>query len=106
MKIAKKLAGLIFNIASLLLIAAIVLIIITNISANVSLFGSYRSFLVQSGSMEPSIMTGDIIVIKEQQEYMKSDSITFKTEDGRVVTHRIVEVIEENGEKTFVTKGD
>ncbi|MCR4326439.1 MAG: signal peptidase I [Candidatus Roizmanbacteria bacterium] len=73
---------------------------------NRSVFGGYRSFVVQSGSMEPSIMTGDIIVIHPQERYQKRDVITFTGEGNRVVTHRIQTIIEENNSISYVTKGD
>lgn len=63
---------------------------------------NYRFFLVQSGSMEPAIMTGDVIFVKYQSRYQINDVITFYEEDKRIVTHRIVST--RNGK--FVTKGD
>jgi signal peptidase len=65
----------------------------------------WRTYVVQSGSMEPSIMTGDAIIIKKQPEYIKADVVTFKDENDRTVTHRIQEVQSKNPGK-FVTKGD
>ncbi len=70
--------------------------------SNGALSGTYHSFLVQSGSMEPTIMTGDIIFVSRQQKYTKNDVITFKGDDGRTVTHRIVE----GNSDVFTTKGD
>ena len=35
-----------------------------------------------------------------------NDIISFKTKDNIVVTHRVVEIQENNGEKAFITKGD
>jgi len=65
----------------------------------------WRSYVVQSGSMEPSIMTGDLIIIKKQNSYQKNEVITFKDGAERTVTHRIVEVI--TGDPVlFTTKGD
>lgn len=66
---------------------------------------SWRTYIVQSGSMEPSIMTGDLIVLQKQPEYRQNQVITFKNERGRTVTHRIVSV--DPGENAiFRTKGD
>lgn len=67
----------------------------------------YTGFLIQSGSMEPSIMTGDVIVSRKQDGYQKNDVITFYDHTDRVVTHRIIEIkTNENGKDEFLTKGD
>jgi signal peptidase I len=63
----------------------------------------YKVFLVQSGSMEPSIMTGDVVVIKKNTSYSINQVITFTDSDKRIVTHRIIE----NGKRgEYITKGD
>ncbi len=51
-------------------------------------------------------MTGDIIIIHSLPNYQERDVITFKTENERIVTHRIVGIKKEGGEKIFITKGD
>ena len=56
--------------------------------------------------MEPAIMTGDVIVIKSFAEYQINDVVTFTNNSGKVVTHRIIEVNNNGGEKSFDTKGD
>lgn len=76
------------------------------ISANFDIFGGYRSFLVQSGSMEPSIMTGDIIIIHSQSIYGINDVVTFHDAENRIVSHRIIESSTKNNNEHFTTKGD
>lgn len=76
------------------------------LSSNFSLFGGYRSYVVQSGSMEPAIMTGDVIIIQNKDSYFINDVITFKEQEGRLVTHRIVAIDEPATGKTYSTKGD
>jgi len=56
--------------------------------------------------MEPTIMTGDIIVIHRQSNYVLRDVVTFKDADNRVVTHRIAEINQEDGTTKISTKGD
>ncbi len=70
-------------------------------------FFGYKSFVIVSGSMEPTIMTGDAILVKEvsEDEIKINDIISF-SQEGTVVTHRITEMIEENGIKKYKTKGD
>ena len=67
-----------------------------------SVFG-YKPFIVLSGSMEPTIMIGDIAIIKEikADKLNVGDIIAFRSGNS-VITHRI---IEKDGEE-FITKGD
>lgn len=67
----------------------------------VKLFG-FAFLVVTTGSMEPEIDAGELIVIKEYSEYKKGDIVTFLDQDNFLVTHRIVNL----NEKTMITKGD
>lgn len=70
--------------------------------------GSYKVYVVQSGSMEPSIAAGSVVVTKPAVGYTEGDVITFSSSDDRktTITHRIVDVRDESGVDVFVTKGD
>lgn len=63
--------------------------------------------IVESGSMEPAIMTGSLVVVRATGSYQVGDVITFDR-PGSVVptTHRIIAVLEEGGQTVFTTKGD
>ena len=64
-----------------------------------------QPYVVESGSMEPTIKTGSVCFINKKAEYDKmqvGDIIAFKINTGASVTHRI-ESITESG---FETKGD
>lgn len=71
-----------------------------------SFFG-WKPFIVLSGSMETQISVGDIVIMKEidTSQLKKGDIIAFKTNDI-VITHRIDDIIEENGNVKYITKGD
>lgn len=63
--------------------------------------------IVKSGSMEPNIMTGAVVVIREVGSYGLGDIITFTSEGANIpTTHRIVGTEEVDGKEYFVTKGD
>lgn len=63
--------------------------------------------IVQSGSMEPNIMTGALIVVKPQEQYDIGDVIMFSSRHGKVpTTHRIVDINREGDSVSFTTKGD
>lgn len=70
-------------------------------------FMGYKPFIVLSGSMEPGIMTGDMVFVKETNtaNLQKGDVIAYKSGQS-VITHRIIEVKTENGETSYVTQGD
>ena len=70
--------------------------------------GNIEIKIVKSGSMEPAIKTGSIVVIKPASLYGVGDVITFG-EDSRTTyptTHRIVSKSEANGEILYQVKGD
>lgn len=58
--------------------------------------------IVETGSMEPAINASEFIVIKEQNEYMINDIVTFYDENGFIITHRIIEL----RDNMMLTKGD
>ncbi len=63
--------------------------------------------IVESGSMEPAIMTGSLVAIWPATHYGVGDIITFKSKSSEVpTTHRIANIYEENGQTWFITKGD
>lgn len=70
-------------------------------------FFGYKSFVIVSGSMEPTIMKEDAILVKEvkEDEIKVNDIVSFMQGDTNV-THRIIEIAEDNGTKKYTTKGD
>jgi len=95
-------------------IITIILLIITSfnlynfISINVldeelPKINGYAYLEVVSGSMEPKFKIGDVIIIDTKiSKYKEKDIVTFKDINGSFVTHRIVEINDEE----IVTKGD
>ena len=74
----------------------------------VKIFG-YRTYIVSSGSMEPYLKVGDIILVDKvdsAQEIKVDDIITFTQGDGKDITHRVIEIKDVNDNRSFVTKGD
>ena len=66
----------------------------------------YEEMAVLTGSMEPNYPVGSLIFVKEEDpENLKvGDVITYRLDEDTVVTHRIVEINQE--EQTVTTKGD
>lgn len=67
---------------------------------------SYSLFVVKTGSMEPTIKTGSIVLSKKLANYGENDIITFSDFERGNITHRIIRVVDENGSVKFETKGD
>lgn len=63
---------------------------------------SWQGLAVMSGSMEPAIKMGDLVIIQKAPEYEVREVISYKDKNKRIVTHRIVA---KNG-NNFVTEGD
>lgn len=105
------------NIVTLVLSIILIPIILLNLSIIIqsntskdkvpSVFG-YKPFMVLSGSMESKIRKGDLIVVKmvEPSTLKQDDVIAFRDQQNTVTTHRIIEIINRNGNTYFVTKGD
>ena len=93
---------------ALLFTAAFALAIATAVTAP-TLVG-HQSFVVLSGSMEPAISTGDIVVVEKipPADARVGDVVSFQSPDvpGKIITHRVVDVRAVGEELRFVTKGD
>lgn len=71
-----------------------------------SLFG-YRMYVVDSGSMAPTLPINSIIIVNESKasEIEEGDIVTYYAgTSGTRVTHRVVEILEDN--QGFITRGD
>ncbi|MEZ3117419.1 signal peptidase I [Halobaculum sp. MBLA0147] len=66
------------------------------------LIGANYGFVILSGSMEPALSTGDVVIVDAGTAVGVGDVITFR--DGRDVptTHRVVEVVD----GAYLTQGD
>lgn len=110
-----RIIKLIKNIICWTLIAVLVFTLVVFFMSRIngstpSVFG-YSIFRVSSGSMEPELMVGDIILDKtvDNPEDLKvGDVITFKSSDygDLLVTHKVIKApYEENGKLMLQTKG-
>jgi signal peptidase len=70
--------------------------------------GNYKLMVVQSGSMEPAIKLGSIVLIRPAEGYQVGEIITFSHPEAptQSTTHRIVEIKTINDRQSYVTKGD
>ena len=90
------------TLGQVVLFAILIFFILLNILSmnNKSLFG-FRIYRVISGSMQPALQIGDVIIIKEANNYAEKDIITY--DNGlTTITHRIKSI---NGDE-IITEGD
>lgn len=101
---ASRVIGIILDVILILMALYIVgTLYLRNTTGNphASIFGVTTHF-VATGSMEPNIHEGDIIIVKKSEAYELGDVITYIREDGLSITHRIISV-ELDG---YIVKGD
>ena len=100
-----KVIGKIIYYAFLVLIAVIAILLIVSI---LPITGNIKFFVVQSGSMEPAIKMGSVVMIRPEKDYRVGDVITFGryTRIKAPTTHRIYEIDNQGTEPLYTTKGD
>ncbi|MBR6792400.1 MAG: signal peptidase I [Ruminococcus sp.] len=110
----------IWNITGLVLCVVLIPILLINVTLIIKSFankdevpkiGGYCPLIVLTGSMEPEISSGDLIIVKQidSSEVKENDIIAFFDPDGNgqsILTHRVVNITEEDGKTAFITKGD
>ena len=68
----------------------------------------HQLFVVGGGSMEPGIPIGSLVVVSQidASTVAVGDVITIRADNGVVVTHRVVRVVDLADGRFFATKGD
>jgi signal peptidase len=98
-----KKAGTIAGVIILILLVTSVLFIL------ITPFFGWRTEIVLSGSMEPAIQTGSVVVSRPiaADEVRAGDIIMFASPAGHTLTtHRVIKVGPKDDELYFTTKGD
>ncbi len=103
----KKIVKNIVNVFTYILLAILILIIygkaVMTFTNNMypNFFG-YTVLQVESGSMEPTISTSDIILVKLDNNNVQKDDIISYISEGSIITHRVMFI---DGDK-YTCKGD
>lgn len=112
---AKKAVKIVLNVVAWIVVVVAVLmtaLVFTSQSSDgISNLLGVMPMTIQSDSMNPTFHSGDLIIGRQTDadNLQEGDIITFWTiiENKKAVnTHRIIEVKQENGIKTYVTQGD
>ena len=90
------------------LIAGMAAVGILVLSTAMPIPGQLAVKVVKSGSMEPAIMTGSIVIDKPSASYAVGDVITFGNDTKTQIptTHRIIATSGADSTETFTVKGD
>lgn len=99
-----------FLLVTALLISTLANVLITKKRGEIpNIFGLYI-FSIESASMEPTLMVGNLILSRKLSDFSDlpvGAVVTFKDEDDRVITHRIIgQTADQSGQKGYITKGD
>ncbi|HEX2194841.1 MAG TPA: signal peptidase I [Candidatus Limnocylindria bacterium] len=82
-------------------------VLAVGIAARVAPALGHEFFSIRSGSMEPSLPVGALAVVaREPQDATEGSAVAFRLQNGVVVTHRVVEVVEADGGRFYRTQGD
>lgn len=102
-KIKKGMKYIATGFLTLLVLLCIYTFVMTDLLKKdyVNVFG-YSYFVVATGSMSGEIEVDDIIFVKLTDKVKINDIITFKNENGDIITHRLI--IKNDDE--YITKGD
>lgn len=108
-----KVKGFLSNAILVLLtctvIALLIFIVQSKITGRAPSISGYQMYIVMSGSMNPTIKTGSLVIVKPAgpKEIRAQDIITFRGEqdDENTTTHRVIDIYEKDG-LFFKTKGD
>ncbi|MFA5154113.1 MAG: signal peptidase I [Clostridia bacterium] len=103
MKIKKLFKTIYYIVFAFIILIAVLLIV-----SVLPITGNIKFLTVLSGSMEPAVKTGSIVLTKPVSDYKIGDIITFgpTTKTTPPTTHRIAEIKVVGGEPVYITKGD
>ena len=110
-KALKIIGSILYYMLVLLIIAVLAVVLLQRVSKNTITIGGIRIFNIVSESMVPKYEIGDVLIAKsiDTSELKVGDDVAYQGEvgsfEGKVVTHQIIAIEEENGELKFHTKG-
>lgn len=99
----------IFSTIRIILFIAVAGVALFLIASAIPIPGGFRVFNVLTGSMEPAIKTGSMVIVRPAENYKINDIITFNPvgkADKTPITHRIHDIRVQGGTPIYITKGD
>ena len=68
-------------------------------------FLGIKTYIIVSGSMEPNLNIGDVVIVRETDDIKVGDIISFR-DNMEIITHRVSDIQVLDGETKYQTKGD
>lgn len=105
----KRFRDFVFVLTTLLLLVILISVMSARINGETPEVFGYRIYVVQSSSMSPTLEVGSLFISKHPDDaakLMQGDIITFESDSGQTITHRIIEVVQTESGVAFRTKGD
>lgn len=98
-----------YNNSKMIFYSVITFILLVIVILTSGLF-KYQALTIGSASMSKKIEKGDVIILKrikqtELSEIKKGDILVYN-HDNIIIVHRVVKILNVNGKKDFITKGD
>ena len=109
--IIKIILGIIKSIATFFIVCVFSIIFLQRVSNNSINLAGFSIYTVVTESMYPKYKVYDMILVKsvDTKSIKVHDYVVYKGEksdfQGKIVTHRVEDITEDNGVLTFTTKG-
>lgn len=109
--IIKIILGIIKSIATFFIVCVFSIIFLQRVSNNSINLAGFSIYTVVTESMYPKYKVYDMILVKsvDTKSIKVHDDVVYKGEkadfQGKIVTHRVEDITEDNGVLTFTTKG-
>lgn len=106
-RLKKILSNILFTLFMVVMVGLIFVTAQSRFTGKEPMLLGHRLYIVDSGSMSPTIKVDSMIIVKESEarEIEEGDIITYYGAwNSTKVTHRVMEVRDQG--KTFITKGD
>jgi signal peptidase len=100
----KKILNVVYGIFLAMLVGLAIMLV----ASMLPIPGNYRVLSVLSGSMEPAIHTGSVVIVAPASDYKIGEVITFGeiSKTKTPTTHRISDIKVVDNKPIYITKGD
>lgn len=110
-KVLRGIGNVLYTLLIIVVVLILIAVVLQRVSNNSLSLGGIRIFNIVTGSMIPKYQVGDVLISKsiEPSEIEIEDDIVYQGESGsfagKIVTHQVIDIEEENGKYKFHTKG-
>lgn len=104
------LGNIVFALMLLLVVSLVFFVVKSKLEGGTPSVAGRKIYIVLSGSMRPVFDAGSVVGVKnvDPNKIAVGSIITFKDPEdpNRIITHRVVDVKDQNGAISYITKGD